>query len=116
MYGRSAHFVPCLCRQWVEHGRAQHLVQDVRAKQTSCVHSLRLVPAVMRSCICRRTNYESGTRVPLFFRAPWIKSAVGVKSTALAELVDLFPTLSELAGLELPTGVGGAHLGGSSLV
>ena len=62
------------------------------------------------------TNYESGTRVPLFFRAPWIKSAVGVKSTALAELVDLFPTLSELAGLELPTGVGGAHLGGSSLV
>ena len=70
----------------------------------------------MRSCICRRTNYESGTRVPLFFRASWIKSAVGVKSTALAELVDLFPTLSELAGLELPTGVGGAHLGGSSLV
>lgn len=30
--------------------------------------------------------------------------------------VDLFPTLSELAGLSLPVGLGGAHLGGSSLV
>ena len=29
------------------------------------------------------TNSEAGTRVPLFFRAPWIKTAVGVKSPAL---------------------------------
>ena len=40
---------------------------------------------------CKMTNSEAGTRVPLFFRAPWIKSAVGAKTKALAELVDLFP-------------------------
>ncbi len=41
---------------------------------------------------CKMTNSEAGTRVPLFFRAPWVKTAVGVKSTALAELVDFFPS------------------------
>lgn len=65
---------------------------------------------------CKMTNSEAGTRVPLFFRAPWIDTAVGVKTAALAELVDLYPTLSELAGLALPTGTGGADLGGTSLV
>ena len=30
--------------------------------------------------------------------------------------MDFYPTLSELAGLTLPTGAGGAHLGGTSLV
>ena len=53
---------------------------------------------------------------PLFFRAPWITSSVGKKSKALAELVDLAPTLWELAGLPMPTGPAGASLGGTSLV
>jgi hypothetical protein len=67
---------------------------------------------------CKMTTFETGTRVPLLFRAPWMKAAVGVKSKALAELVDMYPTLSELAlgkGM-LPTGVGGENLGGTSLV
>lgn len=64
---------------------------------------------------CKMTNSEAGTRVPLFVRAPWIQKSLGLKSTALAELVDLYPTISDLAGLTLPTGVGGARLGGVSL-
>jgi len=48
------------------------------------------------------TNFELGVRVPLVIRAPWLPSAVGVKTAALAEAVDLFPTLTELAGLPLP--------------
>lgn len=61
------------------------------------------------------SNLELGTRVPLIFRAPWLKG-MGTVSGALAELVDMYPTLSELAGLTLPTGDAGAYLGGTSLV
>lgn len=45
------------------------------------------------------TNWELDTRVPLIIRAPWIPASAGQKTQALAELVDLFPTLVELAGL-----------------
>ena len=67
---------------------------------------------------CKMSVLELGTRVPLIFRAPWILKGdlAGRKSNALAELVDLYPTLSELAGLTLPRGAGGADLGGVSLV
>ena len=65
---------------------------------------------------CKMSTLELGTRIPMIIRAPWISSAVGVKTTALAEAVDLYPTLSELAGLTLPTGQGGEYLGGQSLV
>ena len=61
------------------------------------------------------TNSEAGTRVPLFIRAPWIKQSIGLRAPNLAELVDLFPTISQLAGLKLPFGEGGARLGGVSL-
>ena len=53
--------------------------------------------------------------MPLFVRAPWIKQSVGLRAPNLAELVDLFPTISDLAGLKLPGGAGGARLGGVSL-
>jgi arylsulfatase A-like enzyme len=65
---------------------------------------------------CKMTNSEAGTRVPLLIRAPWMHAAAGTKSRSLSELVDLYPTLAELAGIALPTGRGGAHLGGTSLV
>jgi len=26
---------------------------------------------------CKMTNSEAGTRVPLFFRAPWMKNSIG---------------------------------------
>ncbi len=49
----------------------------------------------------KRTNYETDTRCPLIISAPGA-SGNGESSSALVELVDVYPTLCELAGLELP--------------
>ncbi|TXE10158.1 sulfatase [Seonamhaeicola algicola] len=52
---------------------------------------------------CKATNYEVATRVPLMIWTPNMpKDTRGVKSNALVELVDMYPTLCELAGLEKP--------------
>lgn len=45
------------------------------------------------------SNWELDARVPLIIRAPWIQSSQGVKTSAFAELVDLFPTAVALSGL-----------------
>lgn len=58
----------------------------------------------------KRTNFEWGTRVPLLVAGPGIQPA-GQRTRALVELVDLYPTLVDLAGLPLP-----AHLEGTSSV
>ncbi|MEM1358572.1 MAG: sulfatase [Bacteroidota bacterium] len=57
---------------------------------------------------CKHTPFNTSLRVPLIISAPG-KEAGG--SAAMVEYVDIFPTLSELAGLELP-----AQLDGKSLV
>jgi arylsulfatase A-like enzyme len=49
----------------------------------------------------KTTNFELDTRVPLIIRAPGVTTK-GSSSKAMVELVDLFPTLAELAGLPLP--------------
>ena len=49
----------------------------------------------------KTTNFELDTRVPLIIRAPGVTSP-GSSSTALVELVDLFPSLAELACLPFP--------------
>lgn len=54
----------------------------------------------------KHCNYEMATRVPLLVSAPGKKSA-GRKTTALVELVDLYATLTELAGLPAPAQVEG---------
>jgi len=60
----------------------------------------------------KATNYEIATRVPLIIQTPDIlESTQGASSGALVELVDMYPTLCELAGLEQPD-----HLEGSSFV
>lgn len=59
---------------------------------------------------CKHTNLEIDTRVPLIIHCPSMPSAIG-KTDSLVELIDLYPTLSELAGLEIP-----AHVQGKSLV
>jgi arylsulfatase A-like enzyme len=64
----------------------------------------------------KHTNFEVGTRVPLIMRVPGGTPAQ--VSSALVELVDLYPTIVELAGLPVPTPAqrGGYPLEGDSLV
>lgn len=59
---------------------------------------------------CKHTNFECDTRVPLIIRCPGMESARG-PTNALVELIDLYPTLCELCGLDLPE-----HLQGRSLL
>lgn len=58
---------------------------------------------------CKQTNYNIDTRVPLFIRAPGIH-AEGKTCDQLVELVDLFPTLCDLAKIKIPDYVEGASL------
>ncbi|WP_298488178.1 sulfatase [uncultured Maribacter sp.] len=58
----------------------------------------------------KATNYEIGTRVPLMIWTPdMAKENRGKKTNALVELVDMYPTLCDLAGIQLPN-----HLEGQS--
>ncbi len=57
----------------------------------------------------KHTNFEVGTRVPLLFSVPGQKTR-GTKTGRIAELVDIYPTLCELAGLSLPDGLEGDSL------
>lgn len=52
------------------------------------------------------TNFEVATRAPLIVVAPG-RGRAGARCDALVELVDLYPTLAELAGLALPDGLEG---------
>ena len=56
----------------------------------------------------KMTNFEFGTSLPLIVSTP-AQTTRGQKTQALVELVDLYPTLSEVAGLKLPD-----HLEGTS--
>jgi len=58
---------------------------------------------------CKHTNFEIATRVPMIFSAPGQKNR-GAKTDALSEFVDIYPTLCELCGLEIPEGVEGTSL------
>jgi len=56
---------------------------------------------------CKHTNYEQAARIPLIVVAPGV-GKTGARTTALAETVDIYPTLCELAGLPVPPGLDGA--------
>jgi len=49
---------------------------------------------------CKHTNFECDTRVPLIVRDPRMKS--GQTTDRLVELIDLYPTLCDLTGIETP--------------
>ena len=59
---------------------------------------------------CKHSNTEDDTRAPLVLAAPGMRKS-GTSTDALVEFVDIYPTLSELAGLPLP-----GHLEGTSFV
>ena len=50
---------------------------------------------------CKQSNFEIDTRVPMIVGGSAVK-AIGQKSNELTEFVDIFPTLCDLAGLEIP--------------
>ncbi|MCM2373570.1 sulfatase [Aporhodopirellula aestuarii] len=54
----------------------------------------------------KATNYEIATRVPLMIWTPDMKTR-GAKTDALVELVDIYPSLCELAGVSVPDHVEG---------
>lgn len=58
----------------------------------------------------KATNYEIATRVPLIIWTPDMK-ARGEATNSLVELIDMYPTLCDLAGIDSPK-----HLSGKSLV
>lgn len=55
---------------------------------------------------CKHTNYEQAARIPLIVAAPGV-TPPDAHAAALAETVDLYPTLCELAGLPAPEGLDG---------
>ncbi len=58
---------------------------------------------------CKQSNYNIDTRVPLLIRAPG-RGGRGAKTDSLTELVDLYPTLCDLAGIEIPDTMEGTSL------
>lgn len=57
----------------------------------------------------KTSNFELDARVPLLIAPPALATAAR-STTALTELVDVFPTLTELCGLPTPPGLAGLSL------
>ena len=49
---------------------------------------------------CKHSNFDVAMRVPMIISAPGFKG--GLKTDALTEYIDIYPTLCELAGISLP--------------
>ena len=55
----------------------------------------------------KKSNFDLVVRVPLQIHVPWLSAGQGVKTGAIVELVDIFPTIAALAGLPAPLGLDG---------
>ena len=60
---------------------------------------------------CKHTNYEQATHIPFMIAAPGKAKAARLKG--LVESVDLYPTLCELAGIEVKAALDGQSLAGN---
>ena len=47
------------------------------------------------------TNFEVATHVPFMIQVPGVTDN-GIRTSALVELIDIFPSITKLAGLEVP--------------
>ena len=54
--------------------------------------------------------FEEATRVPFILSVPWMPATHGEASKQITELVDLYPTVAALAGLEAPKNLQGQSL------
>ena len=45
---------------------------------------------------CKQSNFDLVARVPLVVHVPWLPASQGTQSSALVEIVDLFPTTLDL--------------------
>jgi iduronate 2-sulfatase len=59
-----------------------------------------------RDCHAKHIQYPAVLRVPLIVRDPGMPLR-GARAQGLVELLDIFPTLTELAGLPMPAGLDG---------
>jgi arylsulfatase A-like enzyme len=57
----------------------------------------------------KHTNFEIAARSPLLISVPGTKTA-GRKCEAPVEFVDVYPTLADVCGLPIPSGLGGSSL------
>jgi arylsulfatase A-like enzyme len=57
----------------------------------------------------KHTNFEIAARAPLLISVPGTKTA-GQKVEAPVEFVDVYPTLADVCGLSIPTGLGGSSV------
>ena len=46
----------------------------------------------------KESNFELAVKVPLMVRVPSLAVGHGASTTALAELLDIYPTLADIAG------------------
>jgi iduronate 2-sulfatase len=46
----------------------------------------------------KNTNWEECVKTPLIVKVPWLEGTAGTHTSALAELIDIMPTLADLAG------------------
>ncbi len=57
---------------------------------------------------CKHSNFEQATRIPFMFAGPGVEK--NIKSANPVNLVDLFPTVFDLAGVPIPDQVDGKSL------
>ena len=57
---------------------------------------------------CKHSNFEQATRSPLMFSAPEMEQ--GQKNSSPVEFVDIYPTLCDLAGIDIPEDLDGVSL------
>jgi arylsulfatase A-like enzyme len=54
--------------------------------------------------------FEEATRVPFIISVPWLKNQHGQATQQITELVDLYPSVAQLAGLKAPNSLQGKSL------